>query len=338
MLSVLTGLGCSPAGSESGGGSAEASESGTSGSLSESSSETSETQTETGGDTPDPQACWTDLGIGETEVFYSGFSDGSEGVAFGADGQLYVTTIAAGEGTVWRFDAEGNPEAFANLPYALGLAPLADGGFVVASLGLLQEPDGAVYRVDAQGEVSELLGVGGGIGSPNFVTMAPDGSALISDDVDTRVFRVTMAGELSVVIENVPSPNGMAYSPDGSRFYVASTFTPQGQLTRYDVVDGFPVEDSAVEILQLGPTSTPDGIAVDVEDRVYVLANLPGEIWRVDGSATELQAGELVVGGLFSPASAAFGMGPDFDPCSLYVSSLTTDRVTRVHVGVRGAM
>ena len=185
---------------------------------------------------------------------------------------------------------------------------------------------------------SEILGVGGGIDSPNFVAMAPDGSALISDDVDTRVFRLTLEGELSEAITDVPSPNGMAYSPDGEHFYVASTFTPEGQLTRYDVVDGFPVEASAIEILNLGPTSTPDGIAVDADDRVYVLANLPGQIWRVEGSATELQDGELFSEGLIAPASLAFGKGPDFDPCSVYVSSLTTDRITRVHVGVQGAM
>ena len=301
--------------------------------------ETSSTETETGSDTDDPLACWTDLEVGEQELFANGvFTSGSEGLAFGADGMLYITTIESGEGTVWRLDGEGNATEFASLPWALGLAPLDDGGFVVASIGELNEPDGSVYHVDADGVATEILPVGGGIASPNFVAMAPDGSALISDDVDTRVFRLTLGGELSEAIMDVPSPNGLAYSPDGSRFYVASTFTREGQLTRYDVVDGFPVEASAIEILQLGPLSTPDGIAVDVDDRVYVLANLPGQIWRVDGSATELQEGELVAEGLIAPASLAFGKAPEFDPCSVYVSSLTTDRVTRVHVGVRGVL
>lgn len=293
----------------------------------------SETETDTDGD---PNACWTDLAVGELETFYAGFTTGSEGLAFGADGQLYVTTNDAGDGTIWRLDPDAEASEFAKVPYALGLAPLTDGGFIVASIGENNAADGAVYRVDAQGNASELAT---GIDSPNFVAIAPDGAALISDDFDTRVFRVTPDGQLSVIIEAIESPNGLAYSPDGAFFYAASTFTPLGQLTRYEVgADGLPIEASAVEILQLGQASTPDGIAVDVDGRVYVAANLPGQIWRVDGSLGELQAGELVAEDLPSPASLAFGQGPDFDPCSVYVSSLFGNRITRVHVGVPGAL
>jgi gluconolactonase len=130
----------------------------------------------------------------------------------------------------------------------------------------------------------------------------------------------------------------MAYSPDGSVFYVASTFTPQGQLTRYEVgPDGMPIEATGVEILQLGMASTPDGIAVDANGWVYVAANLRGEIWRVDGAATELQQGELVADELGFPASLAFGRGSGFDPCSLYVTQLENDTLQRVGVGVAGA-
>jgi sugar lactone lactonase YvrE len=130
----------------------------------------------------------------------------------------------------------------------------------------------------------------------------------------------------------------MAYSPDGSLFYVASTFTPEGQLTRYEVgADGMPIEATGVEILQLGMASTPDGIAVDANGWVYVAANLRGEIWRVDGAATELQEGELVANELGFPASLAFGRGPGFDPCSLYFTQLQNDTLQRVAVGVAGA-
>jgi gluconolactonase len=314
------------------------------GESSESSTSTSETSasetstgtgtdTETGTDTDEPQACWTDLAFGEHEVLYQGFSGGSEGIGFGeTDGLLYVSS----NGRVWQVDADGIATEFAQVPDAIGLAATSGGNFVVASLGVITEPDGAIYTVDAMG-VAALLATG--IDSPNFVTIAPDGSALVSDDYqNTRVFRVTSAGEVSVVIENVPSPNGMAYSPDRSVFYVASTFTPQGQLTRYEVgPDGMPIEATGVEILQLGMASTPDGIAVDANGWVYVAANLRGEIWRVDGAATELQEGELVADELGFPASLAFGRGPGFDPCSLYVTQLQNDTLQRVAVGVAGA-
>jgi hypothetical protein len=70
---------------------------------------------------------------------------------------------------------------------------------------------------------------------------------------------------------------------------------------------------------------------------VFVLANFAGEIWRVDGTATSLQDGEVVADGLASPASIAFGRGEDFDPCSGYVTSLMGSQVVRVSLGVEGA-
>jgi len=282
------------------------------------------------------EGCWTDLGFGESEVFYQGFTEGSEGIAFGADGALYVTTIVDDEGTLWRLDSTAAVSEHATLPFALGLAARSDGGFVVASIGVAGMADGAVYAVDPGGSAS-LLAMG--IDSPNFVAITPDGSALVSDDFDTRVFRIDAGGMVSVAIEDVPSPNGIAYSPAGDLLFVASTFSAEGQLTRYEVDgEGLPIEASAIEILQLGPGSTPDGIAVDVDGLVYVAANLFGEIWRVDGAATTLQEGERVAEGLGSPASLAFGNhGVGFDPCSIYVTQLFGNQVLRVSVGTEGA-
>ncbi|MEZ4449649.1 MAG: SMP-30/gluconolactonase/LRE family protein [Nannocystaceae bacterium] len=304
---------------------------GTSGTSSATESETateSESETSTTGD---PFACWTDLAVGEVVTFASGFTGGTEGIAFGADGLLYATT----DGVVWRLSPDGVAEQFALVPDALGLAPWGNGDLVVASFGVYNQPDGAIYTVDPAGAATVLVD---GIDSPNFVAIAADGSALVSDDFDTRVFRVTAEGALSVAIEDVPSPNGMAYSVDGSSFYVASTFTQEGQLTRYDVdADGLPIPASAREILQLGLGATPDGIVVDEENRVYVAANLKNQIWRVDGDAESLSEPELVTEAVQYPASMAFGRGPDYDPCSLYVTQLDDDRILRVVVGARGA-
>ncbi len=277
----------------------------------------------------DPTACWTDLAPFAQEPLYQGFADGSEGVSFGPKGLLHVTSGAH----VWTIDADGVATMFADVPAAVGLADLADGSFIVAAFGKAQEPDGAVYRVTAEGQASVLAA---GIDDPNFITIAPDGSALVSDDFDTRVFRVTPEGQVSVVL-NVESPNGMAYGPDGASFYVASTFTADGQLTRFDVDDaGLPIEATAREILHLGTGTTPDGIAVAEDGFVYVAANLGGAIWRVDGAAETLQPGELVAE-LPYPASLAFGRGPGFDPCSLYVTQLLADGVIRVAIGAHGA-
>ncbi len=312
--------------------SATTSSSGGSSSTAAADSSGSESSSSTG--TPIGADCWDDLELGAVEVVFDGF-DGSEGIAFTAEGTLVVTGDMDDVRALWTIDPEGTATNFAEVPTALGLAPRDDGSLVVASIGGLMDPDGAVYTVSSSGRVALLAE---GIDSPNFVTIAPDGSALISDDFDTRVFRVDSAGTVSTIIEDVPSPNGMGYAPDDSAFYVASTFTSAGELTRYDVGDdGLPIEDTGVEILHTGSGSFNDGIAVGETGSVYVLANLSGEIWRVDGSATTLQDGEIVVDGLESPASIAFGVGPDHDPCSGYVTELMGSRVVRVVLGEGGA-
>lgn len=282
-----------------------------------------------------PSQCWDDLEVGDVEVVYDGFAGGSEGIAFTSDGRLIVTTLDDGVGTLWEISPAGEATAFVEVPYALGLAPRSDGSLVVASIGELMEPDGGVYEVSSSGRTTLLAE---GIDSANFVALVPDGSVLVSDDFDTRVFHVEQDGTVSTVIEDVPSPNGIAYSPDNTALYVASTFSVNGELTRYDVDDrGLPIESTAVEILHTGPGSVNDGIGVDVNDNVYVLANFSGELWRVDGSATELQDGEVIVEGLESPASMAFGRGESFDPCSAYITELLGPRVVRVALGVEGA-
>lgn len=294
---------------------------------------------DTGDDAPDgegdadatPSAqCWDDLPVGQTQVFFDGFEGGSEGVAFGSDGRLYVTAAD----TVWAFDADGSRSEFAAVPTALGLAP-TDDGFIVASIGESTVPsviDGAVYHVSTEGAVTLLAD---GIASPNFVAVMPDGSALVSDDFDTRVFRVTRDGEVSEAIVDIPSPNGMAYLPDSSALVVASTFTSLGQITAIPVDEaGAPQAEGWTELAQLGNGATADGIAVASNGDVYVAANLRNELVRVPADGGEWQ---VAASGMGTPASLAFGNGEGFDPCSVYVTQLFGSKILRVSLGVGGA-
>lgn len=277
-----------------------------------------------------PPRCIDGLAPGTVEVFFDGFVGGSEGIAFGTDGLLYVT----GESALWRLDAAGTRTKVADIPFPLGIAPVAD-GLLVAGKGESNAPsvmDGALFHVTLDGVVTT---VADGLPSPNFVTVLADGSALVSDDFDTRVWRVFRDGTVVEVLDAIESPNGMSFSPDGSTLYIASTFTDRGQITAFDVdADGVPVASSAVEVAECGEASTPDGTAVDTLGRVYVAANLQRRIVRfLPGSEDAI---EDVATGLNTPASMAFGAGDGFDPCSMYVTSLFGPQVLRVVVGVEG--
>jgi hypothetical protein len=63
---------------------------------------------------------------------------------------------------------------------------------------------------------------------------------------------------------------------------------------------------------------------------VLVAVNLGGLIARVDPSTGEAT---VVADGLDSPASLTFGDGQTWDACSVYVTSLYGDTVSRVVTG-----
>ncbi|MFZ4735965.1 MAG: SMP-30/gluconolactonase/LRE family protein [Bradymonadia bacterium] len=283
---------------------------------------------------PVPETCWDDLAPGTAVIFAEGFDAFAEGISFGPNGGLYVSV--PGENSVVRVMPDGTHIPFAEVPDALGMAPLLDGRLVVAQIGASIVPediDGGVWIVDAAGLTTSIAT---GIASPNFVVVLPNGDLLVSDDFDTRIWRVTLEGEVSVAIPDFPSPNGMALDPLKQRLYVVSTFSPNGDVAAYDLgPDALPVVESRRTLHQLGPGRTLDGLAVDQYDQLYVAANLRGQILRLKSDGTGMPI--VVADDLITPASLAFGRAPDFDPCSLYVTELRGTRLWRIAVGAEGA-
>ena len=80
---------------------------------------------------------------GNVSVFYEGFGR-PQGIAFDADGRLYVVDALAGGGGLYRFDAEGSrePELLLDAGGLVGLAFSAEGMLALAS-------SDTVYRLDA---------------------------------------------------------------------------------------------------------------------------------------------------------------------------------------------
>ena len=281
-------------------------------------------------DTADP-ACWDDLARGEALTLASGFDAGTEGIAF-VDGHLLVSFPSG----VVEVDGAGTVGVSTPLDHALGLTP-AVGGVLVADPG--------EFTFDGSGDDGHLRYVSlvpgysadlaGGMPNPNFVVATPWGEVLVSDDTGETLYAVDYSrgsGVVRVWLDGVPSPNGMAFSPDGSVLYVASTFVSDPPIWAIPVgTDATPGAPESIATLDTGVA--PDGLAVDVNGGIWVAANLSGEIVHVDpadGSTTRL------VHDLPTPASLAFGQGDAFDPCSIYATSLYGDTVSRIATGVQG--
>ena len=150
-----------------------------------------------------PSVCFGDLAVGQWEEFATGIDSGTEGIAFDGLGGLYVSN----KQRVLRLDAEGNFVEFAVIPDAIGMAFDLAGDLFVCSLGEEFDKDtrdGALYRVDATGNVSTVLEAGT-ILNPNFITRTPWGSWLISDDLVPEIWEVGDDGQAALWTEQVAS-------------------------------------------------------------------------------------------------------------------------------------
>ena len=272
------------------------------------------------------RACATDIEEGEVQIFGDPTPlVRSEGITFDADGRLYVSaqdpTNAQVPDQLIEVLLDGSSSLIAEAPSILGLESdergILGAGINTANLLLFDPSDGSDEEVAS------------GLGEPNFVVTTPWGTILVSDDTASGViYEVTWEGDVTTWSDGVPTPNGMVFSLDGSTLYVAATFEQEG-LWRIPVSSEGVPQDAERWVAYEG--LAPDGVAIDGEGNVYVALNTAGRIARVtpDGSSTDLAMG------MTGPASLAFGQG-DFDPCSIYATSLFTKNLYRVGAGVPG--
>jgi sugar lactone lactonase YvrE len=205
-------------------------------------------------------------------------------------GAIY-TTISGTKGqrapvSLYKVTRFGDVEPFASgIANPTGLAFGPDGVLYVSS-----RHESIVYRVDMAGNVSRFvdnLGIATGLAFDSF------GRLYVGDRRGT-IYKLTEAGNAQVFAKLNPSVTAYHLAFDtADRLYVsAPTFTGTDQLYRID-------QDGAVHVVasDLGRTQ---GIAVDREQNLYVVAYLAGEGGVVkitpDGTMQQVIAGINLVG------------------------------------------
>ena len=140
-------------------------------------------------------------------------------------------------------------------------------------------------------------------------------------DPTGRLYRLRPSGQLELLLANVPSPNGVALSPDERVLYLG--VTRGNQVWRVPLLEDGSVSKVSAFFTSYGP-SGPDGLAVDEAGRVIVANPGLGVAWVLNHRAEP----EIVLRSCagMSLTNLAFG-GPDRK--TLYCTESVTGTVLR---------
>ena len=201
---------------------------------------------------------------------------GANGLALDREGRLVVASFVGR--TVYRLERNGRRTL---------LADRYEGKRFRGPNDVVFRKDGSLYFTDTNGGVR-------GRGHDPTEPLPPLGIYRIRD------------GKLTLIVSDIPVPNGLAFSPDERVLYATAGRT----LRRYDVQADGTVANSQLFInMESDPTpGVPDGVRVDVKGNVWTTG--PGGVWIVSPSGRHL--GTIITNSVGENA-ASLGFGdPDY--------------------------
>jgi gluconolactonase len=175
------------------------------------------------------------------------------------------------------------------------------------------------------------------LNSPNDVIIGPDGAIYFTDPTldlvagekqeipFQGVYRLDESGSLRLLTHDLTQPNGLAFSPDGKKFYVDDS--EQRNIRVYDLSADGTLSNGRIFGQEPGGKGegVPDGIKVDEKGNLFVTG--PKGIWVWDSKGNHL--GTIVMPE--QPANLAWG-DPQYD--TLYITATTS--VYRLKTKTRG--
>jgi gluconolactonase len=145
-----------------------------------------------------------------------------------------------------------------------------------------------VTRTEYDGSITVIVDSFDGkpLNSPNDVVVAADGAIWFTDppfgimgnyeghkatpELGQNVYRVDGAtGETTVAAADVLGPNGLCFSPDGTKLYIVeSRGMPNRKILAYDVTDGARRITNKRVLIDAG-AGTPDGMRCDADGNLW---------------------------------------------------------------------
>jgi gluconolactonase len=254
-----------------------------------------------------------------------------EGPVFDRAGNLYVTDIPFGR--IFRVDPKGEWEQVAEWDgEPNGMKFLDEGTLLITDYrnGLMacEIATGRVRPYLDRRNSERFKGV-------NDLVFDSRGNLYFTDQGQTglhdptgRVYRLRPGGQLDLLLGNVPSPNGVALSPDERVLYVG--VTRGNEVWRAPLLPDGSVSKVSAFFRSYGP-SGPDGLAVDESGRVIVANPGLGYAWVLNPRAEPEVVLRSAAG--TSLTNVAFG-GPDRK--TLYCTESVSGSILRATLEVAG--
>ena len=254
-----------------------------------------------------------------------------EGPSFDRDGNLYVTNIPYRQ--IFKVSPDGEFTVVASYDgEPNGLKIHRDGRIFIADhkqgLMLLDPHSGKVEAFLDRPRGERFKGL-------NDLVFANNGDLYFTDqgesglhDPTGRLYRLRVGGRLELLLDNVPTPNGLVLTPNEEILYLAVTrnnavwrvpLLPDGNLGRVGI------------FIQLSGGMGPDGMAMDAEGNLAVCHVGMGSIWLFSRLGRPLAEIQSCAG--IGTTNAVYG-GPDRK--TLYITESETGTILSAKLEVSG--